>query len=132
MVEKGAKAVLAYADKVLFVSVGGRMSEPFEDTLLYPKRLCDHVTVGQVYDEMLACFDKWIMCFVVWDPAIYDFLLHDKLALVLVGDRTAKVPSVAELVASFSVSTSTALLIALTFQICLLTILKALTQKIRG
>jgi hypothetical protein len=131
MVNKGAKAVLAYTD-VLWFTIDVytmRLTKPFEDVLCYPRELYKFKKVGQVYDEMMGKFDYWLDCLKYWEPEARDFLLNDRDCFKLFGDRNAAVPSVAQLVASTGGALATATAITLALQYVLLKMLNAVLRR---
>ena len=97
-VDVGARAVLAYDDTLTLV-VDSETLEPvkgFKEVLAEkPARIFDGLTVQQVYDEVIAEYDKWIE---YWDnqpedyaPIIADTLRHDRDHFKLYGNGTSRI-----------------------------------------
>jgi len=131
MVSAGAKAVLAYTDTVVSEIDPStmRLTRPFEETLLHPKRLYDHVSVGQVYDETIQIFNVWIDCLRAWDPSVRDALLHDRDCFKLFGDPSAVVQSPSQLVASAERAIATVTVTTLLVQTFLIATLRAVLRR---
>ena len=97
-VDVGARAVLAYDDTLTLV-VDSKTLEPvegFKEVLAEkPARIFDGLTVQQVYDEVIAEYDKWIE---YWDnqpedyaPIIADTLRHDRDHFKLYGNGVSRI-----------------------------------------
>jgi hypothetical protein len=134
MVDAGAKAVLAFTDTVVFevrwVDDKPVMTEPFQDILYRaPATIFDHLTVGQVYDKMIERCIYWADCFRVWDPIARDAIVHDRDALAVFGDPSAKIPSTTELVATTGNLLATATFAVMAFQVILIGMLRALIRR---
>jgi len=97
-VDVGARAVLAF-DDTLTIIVREEDLEPvegFKEVLaVKPARIFDGLTVKEVYDEVMAEYDKWIE---YWDsrpedyaPIIADTLRHDRDHFKLYGSGTSKI-----------------------------------------
>ena len=97
-VDVGARAVLAY-DDTLTIIVDSETLEPaegFKEVLAEkPARIFDGLTVQQVYDEVIAEYNKWIE---YWDnrpeeyaPIIADVLRHDRDHFKLYGNGTSRI-----------------------------------------
>ena len=97
-VDVGARAVLAY-DDTLTIVIENKTLEPaegFKEVLAEkPARIFDGLTVQQVYDEVIAEYNKWIE---YWDnrpeeyaPIIADVLRHDRDHFKLYGNGTSRI-----------------------------------------
>ena len=97
-VDVGARAVLAYDDTLTLV-VDEKTLEPaegFKEVLAEkPARIFDGLTVQQVYDEVIAEYNKWIE---YWDnrpeeyaPIIADTLRHDRDHFKLYGSGISRI-----------------------------------------
>jgi hypothetical protein len=131
IVSAGARAVLAYTDVIIFEADPRtkRMTRPFEETLLHPKRLYDYISVGQVYDETIKKFNEWIDCLKVWDISVRDALLHDRDCFKLFGDPSAVVQSPSQLVASAERAIATVTVATLLVQTFLIATLRAVLRR---
>jgi hypothetical protein len=131
MVEKGARAVLAFTDIVILAYDAKTMmpTRPFLETLYYPRRLYDYISVGQVYDETIQKYNEWLDCLKVWDPLLRDLLLHDRDCFKLFGDPSAVVPSPSQLVASAEHTIATATVATLLVRFLLFATLRAMLGR---
>ena len=97
-VDVGARAVLAYDDTLTIVIKNETLepAEGFKEVLAEkPARIFDGLTVQQVYDEVIAEYNKWIE---YWDnrpeeyaPIIADVLRHDRDHFKLYGNGTSRI-----------------------------------------
>jgi hypothetical protein len=131
MVEKGARAVLAFTD-VVVLEIDAKtltITRPFLETLYYPRRLYDYISVGQVYDETIRKYNEWIDCLKVWDVATFDALLHNRDCFKLFGDPSAVVQSPSQLVASAERAVATATVATLLVRFFLIATLRAVLGR---
>jgi len=93
MVDAGARAVFAYSDE-LRLRITGDTYEPlegFKECISAPKYIYDGLKAKDVYDAVIAEYNKWIDYWDEKDPVTADVLRHDRDCFVLVGSGESKI-----------------------------------------